>query len=211
MSSSALRLHALAVLVLIFACQAILTPVSAVAMDAGQVQALLEAAQQIGITDWTAENLGEACDTRFAGIQCNDTGFVTYLYLVPNLIGPAPDSVSALVALQALTLYYNVNGTLPSSWSTLTQLESLRIGDYPLTMQLTGAVPESWSSMTSLKKLEIHFVDAEYHPSVTLIASASPSWLGNLESLIIVSPYWPSSALPASTRFFRNLAYGSPQ
>ena len=167
-------------------------------MDAGQVQAMLEAAQQIGITDWTAENLGEACDTGLAGVQCNSTGFITRLYMYPSLIGPAPDAFSALVALRTMTLNYNVNGTLPSSWSTLTQLESIVVGDYISSKQyLTGAIPESWSSMTSLASLQILFTNPQ-NPSTPLIASAPPSWLGNLESVTLANAYWPTSALPAS-------------
>ena len=109
----------------------------------------------------------------------------------------APPAFSGLVALESLTTTYPLNGTLPSSWSSLTQLETLILGDYLATCRLTGALPESWSAMTKLKTLQVFFADSYVKP-VTLIASTPPSWLGNVESVSITCAYWPNSALPAS-------------
>ena len=198
MASFALPLRLVAVLLFVLACHATVAPVSAVTMDEGQVQVMLQAAQQVGFSDWTAESLRGACEVFFAGVQsCNETGFITSLSITGGANGPAPPAFSGLVALKSMTLNYIVNGTLPSSWSTLTQLETLKIGDYVPSARLTGALPESWSAMTSLKSLDVVFADSFIKP-VTLITSAPPSWLGKLESVMLTCAYWPNSGLPAS-------------
>ena len=194
-SFPALPLRALALLLVILACYVALTPVSAVQTDDGQVQAMMQASQQSGF-GWAAEFLRNACTTGYAGVQsCNETGFVTSIVLKGAITAGPPPAFSGLVALRSLKLTYTLNGTLPSSWSSLTQLETLVLGDYD--GRLTGALPASWSAMTELKTFEVWFVDP-YRQPVTPIASTPPSWLGNLESVSVSLAYWPNSVLPAS-------------
>ena len=194
---TALPLRGLALLLVIVACYVVLTPVSAVETDESQIQAMIQASQQSGF-GWTVEALRTSCESGYAGVQsCNETGFVTSLNVNEFLTGVAPPAFSGLLALKSMTLFYSLNGTLPSSWSSLTQLETLVLGGDAKTIRLTGALPESWSAMTKLKTLEVAFVDPDFQ-SVSLIASTPPSWLGNLDSVLLNSAYWPNSTLPAS-------------
>ena len=194
----ALPSRALTILLVVLACYVALTPVSAIQIDESQVQVMMQAAQQTGF-GWTVEALRNACTTRYAGVySCNETGFVTSIVLNGASTTVAPPAFSGLVALKTLSLTYFLNGTLPSSWSSLTQLETLTLGDYLATCRLTGALPESWSAMTNLKTLQVFFADPFAQQPVKLIASTPPSWLGKLESVSITCANWPNAALPAS-------------
>ena len=128
-SFPALPLRALALLLVVLACYVALTPVSAVQIDESQVQAMVQAGQQTGF-GWTVEALRNACTTRYAGVySCNETGFVTSIVLNGATITVAPPAFSGLVALKTITITYFLNGTLPSSWSSLTQLEGIYLGE----------------------------------------------------------------------------------
>lgn len=201
---SALPLRTLASLLLLLTCYEAVTPASAVQMDESHVQVLLEVGQSLPFLAWTAPVLRNACDTLSSGINaCDVDGFVTELYLEGTASGIAPPALSALTTLQSLTLAYVVNGTLPSTWSSLTQLEILEIAA-TVQSRVTGALPEAWSGMSRLKSLRVRFVDPVAKP-VPLIGSAPPSWLGNLETLVINNAYWPKYSLPSSIGTSRTL------
>ena len=192
-SFPALPPRALALFLVALACYVVLTPVVAVETDEGQVEAMMQASQQAGF-GWTVEALRNACESRYAGVEsCNESGFVTSIEVNGAFTAVAPAAFTDLVALKSLTLAYNLNGTLPSSWSSLAQLETLTLGNEGSSL-LTGALPESWSAMTNLKTLQVFFADSPPTP----IATSPPSWLGAVELVDITSAYWPDSALPAS-------------
>ena len=193
----ALPLRTIALTLLILAACLAIAPTSAVVMDETQVQALLEVAQDLPELGWNATGLRAACDDNSVIPQirfCNATGFPQSIDLT-DVSGPAPAAFSYLAALQYLRLSYNINGTLPSAWSSLSNLESLTVyGGF----KFAGGLPESWSAMTNLRELGVFFPDPYNNPEVKQIASAPPSWLANLQRVEISHAYWPSSSLPAS-------------
>ena len=191
---TALPLRGIALLLIVLACYVVLTPVCAVQTAESQVQAMMQASQQTGF-GWNIEQLRGACESGYAGVRsCNENGFVSSLYLDEDITAVAPPAFSGLTALKSLKLIYPLNGTLPSSWSSLAQLETLVLRDY--FMQLTGALPASWYAMTKLNSLEVGFADNR--DPASLIASSPPWWLANVESVYITSAYWPNATIPDS-------------
>ena len=77
---------------------------------------------------------------------------VAKYFTVDQLTGTLPSSWSALTQLQRLNLSFNnLNGTLPGSWSNLIKLQLLVLtGNL-----LTGALPESWGNLTQLQYLDL--------------------------------------------------------
>ena len=196
------RLLSISAVLFALSCVALAQPPTPapVEMDAGQVHALLELAayyNNIGFSGWTQTSLQGACGTgpSVDGIKsCNGSGFVTDLHVEntfrTNLKAP-PQAIAKLVALQRLTVKLGMSSSLPSSWSSLTQLETLEISQIS-SQSLSGAIPEEWSLMTRLKRLTIYF--ASYRP----VASTPPSWLSQIEEIELHYGYWLNMELPSS-------------
>eukprot|EP00873_Tetraselmis_striata_P000950 jgi/Tetstr1/421214/TSEL_001119.t1 len=71
---------------------------------------------------------------------------------IPGLGGPIPADVSALHALQYMSLHPGViQGTLPPEMSLMTALEALIIPG----SNITGTLPPEWSEMTALKSIDL--------------------------------------------------------
>ena len=183
-------------LLLLSACL-LIAPGSAVELDESQLQALISIRQEVHLLGWDDTSLLPSCDDGLPNgqpLECNATGFPTRLSLYAS-DGPIPEAIASLVALKYMRIFYNINGTLPSSWSALKDLETIDIFG---NKQFTSALPEEWSSMTSLKSLSIQFSDYLYHSDMRPIASSPPSWLGNLVEVELIHAYWPNATLPSS-------------
>ena len=192
-----LPLRATALALLFLAVCLAIAPTSAVVMDETQVQALLEVAQDLPVLSWTAAGLRAACDDNSAAPEiqsCNATGFPLSVRFSDGT-GPAPAALSSLVALQKIWLDYGIKGSLPSAWSSLTNLEALDAYGGP---EFVGGLPESWSAMTSLKALNVYYPNPALDSQVKQVASVLPSWISNVQGVEIGYAYWPSSSLPAS-------------
>ena len=78
-------------------------------------------------------------------VVCNGTNIAGIKLQDNGITGTLPPSWSGMTQLQWLDLYSNsLTGTLPPSWSNMTQLQGLYLDGN----SLTGTLPPSWSSMT---------------------------------------------------------------
>ena len=105
----------------------------------------------------------DPCDNEWLHVLCNSNNtairaIVLYAFYDCTLTGQLPDSFSALVALDALYMVFDkpgvsgLSGTLPASWSSLTNLNTLQISN---NNNITGALPYAWSNMTALRRLQL--------------------------------------------------------
>lgn len=195
-----LSLPALFLLALAMLCLAP-SPAAAVTMDAGQVSALLEVSATMKFLsgsgfNWAQSNLQNACNSPTAapGIRsCNATGFPTKIVIssTSSTSYPLADAFSQLSALTSLSITFPANGSLPDSWSSLSQLTELILDK----TQILGGIPDSWSGMTALQSLTIEFNGTNTE------VSTPPSWLGNLKTIALTSVAWdsfPSSVLEST-------------
>lgn len=174
-------------------------------MNPAQVTALLDvlaAWPELGSEDvfgaWTEASLQSACDgTSVYGISaCNASGFVTELLFTDgvNPSGPLPDAISQLTALTVFSSYGPVNGTLPASWSTLTDLSTLILSN----SLLTGAIPPSWSNLQSLSQLTLEWLlPGEASNPDEDVPSDGVEYEDNVASTNIVQ--WNAGALPLNS------------
>ncbi|KAL3154725.1 hypothetical protein ABBQ38_011273 [Trebouxia sp. C0009 RCD-2024] len=109
---------------------------------------------------------------------------LSYLYLHGNLlVGTLPESWSTLTNLTDMDVSSNrLDGTLPSAWAGLTQSLSL---DMTCNM-LTGTLPESWSNFTSLSSLSV----SNNSISGTLPSSWSALTKGRYQRRGVTSAVW---------------------
>lgn len=156
-------------------------------MDPTQVSVLLEVANSWpslktrSTGAWTESNLQSACSSSSAAygiVSCNDTGFVKELVFedTTTTTGPLPVSIGSLEALISFASNGPISGSLPSSWSALTQLQTLQLAN----SRLTGNMPPSWSSLTSLETVVLNWASVS--------GAASSAALD-----------WPSGILPLSS------------
>ena len=108
------------------------------------------------LSSWTGAYACSASGTTtWAGVTCNGQGSVTSIQLGANcMLGTLPASWSKLTNLNSLYLGVNSwSGTLPPQWSTLTNLN----GDLWLNVNLglTGSFPLAWSTLTGLTHLDL--------------------------------------------------------
>ena len=70
------------------------------------------------------------------------------------LTGLLPDALSVLTRLMYFSLETNtgLTGTLPASWSSLVNLQTLHLGS----IGVTGPLPPEYSSMTALQACNFH-------------------------------------------------------
>lgn len=158
-----------------------------VSTDDGQVQVLLQLAnswpalQTRSTGAWTETNLKSACasgSSAYGILSCNGTGFVKELGFEDTSItvGQLPDLVASLEALTSFSSFGPISGTLPFTWSALTQLQTLQLTG----SHITGNIPPQWSSMTALETVVLSW------------ASAS----GDASSAALI---WPEGVLPVSS------------
>lgn len=83
---------------------------------------------------------------------------VTSLQILNGIPGTFPPTMGSLPSLQYVHFGLALNGTLPSSWSALTALGTLKLTDR---CAVSGPIPASWSSMVGLRNIEIPFVGGE--------------------------------------------------
>ena|GEM_PF-2703274 len=89
--------------------------------------------------------------TPWKGITCNANNEITHIYLhSSNLIGSLPSSLSGLTSLQSLNLANNqLSGTIPTAYAALTGLQIWNIEDN----QLSGVCPSYLNSFNYLQYL----------------------------------------------------------
>lgn len=83
-----------------------------------------------------------------------------------QLVGPLPTSTSLLPGTQCMVLCM-FTGTVPSSWSADTELQSVIVA----LNQLTGTLPSSWSQLSNLVNLDVR--------SNSLSGPVPDSWRGS--------------------------------
>lgn len=114
---------------------------------------------------WAAGAEGTNCDPcSWYGVECENDRVVC-IDLDGNadcqgnsdggngLTGSLPNEISQLTELRSLFLSYNQVSSIPSSWSSLTQLEQLRIDH----AALSGTLPDFIGQWTSLEILDLSF------------------------------------------------------
>lgn len=163
-------------------------------MATSQLNALLEVADQLPALKvlssgaWTSSNLAASCDapnTALGISSCNSTGYVTSLSISSGT-GPAPESIANLTALSSLSTSYTMTGSLPASWSALTNLATLDITN----TQLVGGLPDAWTTMP-LSVATIVF------NATNPVLSAPPTWLSRLATYSITNANWSVTSFPA--------------
>ena len=86
------------------------------------------------------------------GITCDGTDIAGISLETNGITGSLPVSWSSMTQLQQLYLNSNsLTGTLPPSWANMTQLQQL----YLYGNSLTGTLPPSWSNMAQMNGLAL--------------------------------------------------------
>ena len=173
-------------------------------MNAAQIAIMREIATNVpAFSYWTEAALNAVCDdpSRLQNsIICDASGFVVELTMFAPYDWPLPVGVGNLTTLKSFTSQYDYEfNTLPSSWSSLTELETLIILPSTGKTRLAGGLPESWSSMTKLKTVHVEFADPLFFErGQYAIPSSPPSWIGNVENLTLTYIDWSPATFPAA-------------
>lgn len=140
-----------------------------------ECEALTDFALATGVSEWS-DNSGwldagstTAC-TRH-GVTCVSGRVFALDFVLNNLSGELPQSLSALHQLDSLRLVNNsLSGSLPGFLAELPALRSLNLA----LNHFRGGLPAEWESMDQLISLNLNG---------TLIAGSLPGWIGNLTAL----------------------------
>jgi len=90
---------------------------------------------------------------QWSGLDCNDEGILTRLYLdYDELTGPLPSELGLLTHLTYLNLYENqLNGPIPTEIGKLTELKAMLLAGN----LLTGEIPSQLGRLSSLTRLSL--------------------------------------------------------
>lgn len=131
---------------------------------------------------------GDPCQDGWYGLYCSQDGHVLELGLVYNYVsGSIPSSISDLTSLQSLLLYSNeIQGTLPESLFTMSSLQTLDLDNN----QISGTLP-STISMSNLTVLNLFSnkikgeIPTEWNtPNLQTLSLSSNLLTGSLPSAI---------------------------
>jgi hypothetical protein len=133
-----------------------------------------------------------------ASDQLTNFPSLSSLELRLSLTGTLPPSWSSLSQLTMLTLYNNMSGTLPPQWSGLVNLTKLSISSED--NNPVGTVPPQWSTLTKLNHLDL---------SSNALTGQLPDAFSTLTSLtwLQVSSNKFVGTLPASWSSMTNMSY----
>jgi len=141
-----------------FALVGLFVCVSSLVPDA-QRNALLLLYYSTEGTSWNNQDNwleGDPCVDSWYGISCDsDTNVQSVRLSKNNLRGSLPSEMNHLTFLDTLDLSYNyeLNSTLPDSWSGLVHLRDLNLS-YSM---IRGSLPESWSGLANLENLDLSY------------------------------------------------------
>ncbi|KAG2443528.1 hypothetical protein HXX76_001880 [Chlamydomonas incerta] len=147
--------------------------------------ALLQVKYELGnstaLSTWDDVLHSNPC-TSWYGVSCDGSGNVVDLSLPatsPRLAGPLPPSLVQVRTLRSVTLSGNaLTGTLPDSYSQMTQLEYVSVASNGA--GLGGVLPVSWSALTRLTELDL---SGNGFYSTIPAAWAGPGGMGVLQYL----------------------------
>lgn len=175
------------------------------------------------LSSWSS---GDPCDGSWTGVNCT-SGFVTGVSLQQGHLSvsrPLDPAVGDLTHLTMLGVSLNINGTFPTSLSTLTNLQSLALQSNSNSQQgsLSGIIPPQLSTLVALRVLVIgtRILSGSIPPQLSTLTALSslqlngqllgevPSQLSaltNLNMLDLSNNYFNGSSLPHQLSVLVNL------
>ncbi|CAI5513440.1 unnamed protein product [Closterium sp. Naga37s-1] len=131
------------------------------------------------------------------GVFCDSYGNMIHMDIEDQpLDAPLPDAIGNLTTLKILRLTKtNLSGSIPLSFSRLTQLEQL---DLSYNSRITGSIPQALSSLKNLALIDLSYIG---------LTGPFPSWLPGLSKMFSITLLGNglSGSIPDSVGSMKNL------